>query len=395
MRIALLGDFDTFLFRGLERPLSHSYYRLSPGLNLARGFSELGLADVHYLVVTPEVDRPTVDQGPFGTLHRLPCPQFSGSTTFFLWRRHLILQELARIHPDIVHGQGTEREYAFTAITSPYPNVITIHGIMHRVQRVTPPSLLSLDHVPRWMEKIVTRMVRDVICLSSEVERFIHERRSPARCHLIPNAVAPCFFEVQQIPRTKKKHSILFVGNIYPLKGLDQLIEALAIVRNQCGVDATLRVIGGKSIGVGEPAYQIILRQRAATLGIAGCIEWMGVQREREIASALAEAEMLVLPSLQETAPMCLAEAMAAGVPVIATRVGGIPDLVEDETTGILVMPGRTEQLVDALRRMLADAKMRERLGAAAHGKALEHYAPRVVAQKTLEVYESILKARP
>src|SRR5438477_1952348 len=72
VRIALLGGFDTFLFRGVERPLSHSYYRLSPGLNLARGFAELGTRDIHYLVVTPEVDRLTVDEGPFGKLHRIP-----------------------------------------------------------------------------------------------------------------------------------------------------------------------------------------------------------------------------------------------------------------------------------------------------------------------------------
>lgn len=390
MRIALLGDFDTFLFRGLERPLSHSYYRLSPGLNLARGFSELGIRDVHYLVVTPEVNRPTIDQGPFGVLHRLPCPRFSGSTGFFLWRRRLLLQELARIQPDIVHGQGTEREYAFTAVTSPYPSVVTIHGIMHRVHRVTPPPLLSLNRVPRWIEKIVTRKATDVICLSRAVEDFFHERRSPARCHLIPNAVAPCFFEVRPRPRTKKKQSILFVGNIYPLKGLDYLVDALAIVLKRIESDIVLRVIGGKSIGEGEPAYQSMLRERATRLGIADHIEWLGVRREQEVAAALRQTDVLVLPSFQETAPMSVAEAMAVGVPVVATRVGGTPELVEHEKTGLLVAPGNSEELADAIRRLLADAELRRRFGAEGRAKALERYAPRVVAEKTLAVYNDI-----
>src|SRR5881397_9126 len=101
MRTALLGDFDTFLFRGVERPLERSYYRLSPGLNLARGFRELGLKDVHYFVVTPEVDKTTVDDGPFCVLHRIPRPAFTGSATFFLWRRHLLHRELAKLRPDI------------------------------------------------------------------------------------------------------------------------------------------------------------------------------------------------------------------------------------------------------------------------------------------------------
>src|ERR1035438_10923773 len=165
MRIALAGDFDTYVIRGLERPAHLLPYRLSPGLNLLRGLRELGQAEVHILVTTREVSTVQVEEGPFGTVHRLSCPPVSGSPTFFLWRRHLILKELARIQPDIVHGQGTEAEYALTAVTSPYPHVITFHGIMHRVHQITPLPLFSLSHVPRWMEKIVVHKARDVISI--------------------------------------------------------------------------------------------------------------------------------------------------------------------------------------------------------------------------------------
>src|SRR5882724_651766 len=160
MRIALAGGFDTYLMRGLERPAHLLPYRLSPGLNLLRGLRELGQRDVHILVSTSEVNAVKVDDGPFGTVYRVPCPPASGSPTFFLWRRHLLLKELARIKPDVVHGQGTEQEYAITAVTSPYPHVITFHGIMARVHQVTPPPLLSLNHVPRWIEKLVVRKAR-------------------------------------------------------------------------------------------------------------------------------------------------------------------------------------------------------------------------------------------
>ncbi len=320
MRIALLGDFDTFLFRGVERPHARPCYRLSPGLNLARGFAELGIRDIHYLVVTPEIDRLTVDDGPFGKLHRIPQPRGSGSATFFLWRRHLIRKELARIQPDIVHGQGTEAEYAFTAVTSPYPNIITVHGIMHRVHRVNPPPLLSLNHVPRWIEKFVVHCAGNVICLSQEVEHFFKERGSRARCHFIPNAVAPCFFEVQPQPRAEDGFTLLFVGSIYPLKGLLYLIEALAESQQKFGVKLQLRIVGQTGGGAEGVEYETGLRRRAEELHIADRIQWLGVLKERDVAGQLAQSDVLVLPSFQETLPMAVAEAMAAGVPVIATR---------------------------------------------------------------------------
>jgi glycosyltransferase involved in cell wall biosynthesis len=394
MRIALIGDFDTFVCRGLERPQELLPYRLEPGLNLLRGFREIGLSDVHMVVVTSEVRQPTVDEGPLGVLHRLPCPPLSGSASFFLWRRHLILAELKKIQPDIVHGQGTESAPAFTAVTSPYPNVITIHGIMHRVQKVVRPPLLSLSHVPRWIEKLVVQKATDVICLSGEVERFLRERHSPARCHRIPNAVTPCFFSVKTEPRDSHAYSLLFVGTIYPLKGLIHLVEALLLVQNKVGASVRLRVIGPKGGGPVAADYIRHIQSRARDSGLDGQIDWLGVQSAENVANALSQADLLVLPSLQETAPMCVAEAMAAGVPVVASRVGGIPDLVDDAVNGLLVSPQQTGELAEAIAELLTDETRRIRMGQAGREKARATYTPRRVAERTLAVYENIVQRK-
>jgi len=392
MRIALAGDFDTYVVLGAERPRLLLPYRLSPGLNLLRGFQELGVRDIHIIIGTREVTRPTVEAGPFGTVHRLPCPMLSGSTSFFLWRRHLIHRELRAIQPDIVHGQGTEAEYAFSAVTSSYRNIITIHGIMSRVQRATPPPLFSLDHVPRWVEKLVIRKATDVICLSRETEKFLVEQGSPAQRHLIPNAVAPCFFDAGLRPRVPNGFSLLFVGNIYRLKGVVHLVEALATAQQELGAPIRLRLAGKTGGGAVGAQYDKLLRRRADELGVAANIEWLGALAERDVAAALTQTDVLVLPSFQETAPMAVAEAMAAGVPVLATRVGGIPDIVDEEKTGLLVAPGNSEELANAMCRLLADADLRRRLGVAGRAKALEHYAPRVVAERTLAVYQAICR---
>jgi glycosyltransferase involved in cell wall biosynthesis len=391
MRIALIGDFDTFLCRGLERPQELLPCRLTPSLNLLRGFREIGLTDIHIVVVTSEVRRPTVDEGPLGVLHRLPCQPLSGSASFFLWRRHSILAELKKIQPDIVHGQGTENASAFTAVTSPYPNVITFHGIMHRVHIVMPPPLFSLSHVTRLIEKVVARKARYVISISHEVEEFLRQRRSRARTFRIPNAMAPCFFEVQRPQRNTDGYALLYVGTIDQRKGLLHLVEALAIVQRRLGQLVRLRVIGGGRDGV----YGRSVRARAAELGVTEQIEWMGVLNELAVARAMAASDALVLPSFWENMPMCVGEAMAAALPVVSTRAAGIPDWVEEGKTGLLVTPGQSGELADALVTLLSDAGLRERLGATARAKALAQYAPRVVAQKTLEAYESILKERP
>jgi glycosyltransferase involved in cell wall biosynthesis len=226
--------------------------------------------------------------------------------------------------------------------------------------------------------------------LSREVEDFFKERGSRARCHLIPNAVAPCFFDVQPQPRAEAGFALLFVGTIYPLKGLLHLVEALAEAQQKLGAGILLRVIGQIGGGVNGAEYHKQLRRRAEELHIAGRIQWLGVLNERDVARQLAHSDVLVLPSFQETLPMAVAEAMAAGVPVIATRAGGTPELVEHNQTGLLVTPGRSDELAAALCELLPNATLRRQFGAAGRAKALAAYAPRVVAEKTLEVYETI-----
>lgn len=388
MRIALVGGFDTYLIRGLERPAHLMPYLLSPGLNLLRGLREIGQRDVHILVSTSEVDTAKVEEGPLGIVHRVPCPPGSGSPTLFLWRRHLLLKELARIQPDIVHGQGTEAECALTAVTSPFPHVITFHGIMDRVHKITPPPLLSLNHVPRWTEKFVVGRVQNVISISQDVDDFLRERKSRARSFRIPNAMAPCFFEVKAEPRTDGRYAILYVGAIQPRKGLVYLVEALARLRDAFDNSLVLRVIGA----AGGGAYKAEVMQRAVTLNVAGQIEWLGVLKEHDVAQVLARSDLLVLPSFWENMPMCIGEAFAAGVPVVSTRTAGIPNWVDHGKTGLLVQPGDSVELADAIGHLLRDESLRRAMGAAGRAKATAEYLPRVVAEKTLAAYETICR---
>jgi glycosyltransferase involved in cell wall biosynthesis len=388
MRIAQLGDFDTYVCRGLERPRELLPVHQPTGLNLIRGFAELGQHEVHLVVTTKEVTKPTVEQGPFGWLHRLPQPPLSGSGSFHIWRRALILRELDRIKPDIVHGQGTEAEYAFTAVSSPYPNVVTLHGIMHRVHRVTRPKLLSTQHVARWLEKVVLARARDVICISKSVQEFVTGYNPNSRCHLIPNAVAPCFFSIPP-PRTDGAFNLLFVGTIYRLKGLHDLIEALTYVTKRISKPIRLRIVGPQPSNTSGQDYVKGLRRRIRDLGLAGQVEWCGAKDESEVADALSQSDLLVLPSYEENLPMCVAEALAAGVPVVATKVGGIPELVADGINGLLVPPGDVSSLANTILQLLENESLRVQMARSAKQNA-SVFNSRNVAEATIEVYRNI-----
>jgi glycosyltransferase involved in cell wall biosynthesis len=394
MRIALLGDFDTYVVRGLQRPAELLPYHLEPGLNLLRGLREIGARDVHIVIVTPEVKRVTVEEGPLGTVHRIPRVPLAGAASFFLGQRRAMWKELSEIQPEIAHGQGTEGSYAFTAVTSPYPNVATIHGIMHRIHRASPLPFFSLTHVPRWMEKIVVSRARDVVCISPEVRNFFVERGSAARCHLIPNAVTPCFFAAGESRRLVTEPVALFVGTISPLKDVLTLVEAAARARREWNVPVRLKLIGQRGAGAAGERYFRQVRARVEALGLTECVEFCGVRSAEDVATALKESAVLVLPSRQESAPMCVAEAMAAAVPVVATRVGGVPSLVDDNVTGVLVKAEQPSELARAMAAVLKNEALAHRLGEAGRAKALAHHTPRAVAEKTLAVYEEILRSR-
>ena len=175
---------------------------------------------------------------------------------------------------------------------------------------------------------------------------------------------------------------LLYVGRLVPEKGQAVLLEALSLVhRRGIAVAATL---------VGEGPQRGPLEALAERLGVRAHTHFAGALGQEEIRPLYERATLFCLPSFAEGVPCVLMEAMAMELPVVSTSVAGIPELVEDERTGLLVAPGRADLLADAIERLIADPQLRRRLGA----NGAEKVAAEFASQGTAEDLHAVFSAR-
>ncbi len=160
----------------------------------------------------------------------------------------------------------------------------------------------------------------------------------------------------QSLRETFGQH-VLFVGRLAPVKGVALLLEAFAAVLPG-HPQARLTVVG-------DGAERAGLQAQAARLGVAGAVTFAGYRDQTEVAALLETADMLVLPSFAEGVPVVLMEAMASRIPVIASRVAGVPELVAHGEAGFLTAPGDVADLAGRMAALLSDPALCRRMGAA------------------------------
>ena len=204
-----------------------------------------------------------------------------------------------------------------------------------------------------WLTRRMLPRLRDIVAISDFVVD-VYGSRTSARFHRIDNPIDPLFFDPPSASSLSRR--FLVVANLSPIKNIDVAMRALARVRSEFP-DATLEIVGAET----DAAYARRLRTLAAPLGDA--VRFRGALPPAEVKMALDQAVALVLPSQFEHAPVVVAEAMAAGRPVIASAVGGIPGLVTSDQTGCLIPPGDVEALAAAMSAYLPTSSGRERWG--------------------------------
>lgn len=195
---------------------------------------------------------------------------------------------------------------------------------------------------------------------------------------VIPNAVEPASRSVGGArPR------ILFAGRLSEQKDPETLLEAF-ISLNREAVELHF---------CGEGELEAALRRRASQSGVSQRVFFHGQVDQERYQALLSKASIMVLPSCRgEGCPNVILEAMSAGLPVIATKVGGIPELVDEGKTGLLFEPGARHQLAEQLKTLLDRPAMAQEYGQTAASRATSHHNPGVIAESYLSLYRRILE---
>ena len=176
---------------------------------------------------------------------------------------------------------------------------------------------------------------------------------------------------------------ISYVGKLVPRKGVDTLIEAMGILAARAA--GTPRLVMAGIGGMREP-----LEQRAAQLDVADRITWLGKVPHDDVGWVMSAGDVFVLPSLSEGLPTVVCEAMACGLPVVATAVDGTPEIVDDPATGLLVQPHDAGGLAAALARVLDDPDMARAMGAEALRRSEAEYTWAANARRMEQVYAQV-----
>jgi len=185
-----------------------------------------------------------------------------------------------------------------------------------------------------------------------------------------------------------ERFAVGWIGRMTGVKRTDDVLRAFRRLRDR-GVDACLCMIGD---GPDRPAVE----RRAHELGLMRDTLFLGYQEE--VAPFYAAFDAMILPSINEGTPVSAIEALAAGRPVVATRVGGVPDVVREGEDGFLVEPGDVDALAERLARLAADPELRERLGAAGRTRVVPRYSVERLVDDIDLLYRSLLAsagARP
>jgi glycosyltransferase involved in cell wall biosynthesis len=376
VKVAILADFPLHVIPGFGeafRPSGH-YATWLP--QLAAEFGRATALEAHWIVLS---DRVSVAQNVIWqnqNFHVLPTAQSRRASTLFKQDRARIREVLDQIQPDVVHGWGTEDVYALATVSSPFPNFISMQGILSHYMlkaRRRPREYFQglLELYVLWRARRIT--------VESEWGRQCLARRNPrAVISLVEYGVQPDFFDVKWNPDPHRPVAV-FVGSLTPIKGIQDLVAAF---RSSALSAGELWVIGG-----GSGHWFEKLRHNTPSN-----IRWLGRKSIQETAALLGQAWCLTLPTRADTSPNVVKEARVIGLPVVTTPCGGQTQYIENDQNGFLVKPGDIKQLAGTIEKLFCDFDAVKKMGACRHAEQRAWFRPENTAKRFLQIYREFSK---
>jgi glycosyltransferase involved in cell wall biosynthesis len=353
---------------------------------LLQGMAQLPEMEVHVLACVQQPMRSIEKLADNIWFHSLHVPKMGWGRTLYQGCIRAVRKKLKEIRPDIVHGQGTERECAVSAVLSGYPNVLTIHGNMRSVARFYDARPGSFYWLAARLEGFALRRTGGVFCNSAYTESLV--RSFARRSWRVPNALRLAFLEPPPEKLVKTAADLLNVGALSPHKRQREIL-AMAGRLWRRGLRFELRFAGTI-----EPKtdYGSGFARELAAAEKSGYARHLGYLPENELISALNSASALIHASQEESFGLAVAEALARNLKFFGSRTGGVPDIADGVEGAELFAANDWAAMEQAIEQWIK-ADCPRPAGAAAVMR--QRYHPLVIARRHLEIYREALNNRP
>ena len=262
------------------------------------------------------------------------------------------------------------------------PLVLTVHTSLHHTLAVSDLRSAVLKTLGAPIERWGEHSAEAVVAITPRLRRLLlSDDVEEDRVHLILPGVNPSLFEgpFEDPFVGLGKPRVLFVGRLAPQKGVGTLVAAAGLLKHP----------SAQVILVGDGPKRKALECEAKRLGVADRLHFVGFVAHDRVPAVMSHADLLVLPSVYEELGTVLLEAMQAGLPIVASKIGGISDVIQDGVNGMLVPPGEPEALAHAIDRLLAERDLARRLSEGAQERGKD-YDWEVLAERVLRVYGGV-----
>jgi glycosyltransferase involved in cell wall biosynthesis len=382
MKIAILTTDNREHHRKYHLPAP--YFGTAPEA-LLQGFAQLPEAEVHVISCTqrPFISSPEkLADNIF--YHSLLVPKFGWLRTGYQGCIRAVRKKLKEIQPDIVHGQGTERECAMGAVLSGFPNVLTIHGNMREIAAFYRARIGNFYWLSARLEKFALRRTAGVFCNSTYTENLV--RPVAAKTWRVPNPVRQKFFDTPISRQGKNVPVLLNVGILSPYK---RQREILVLAGNlwRRGLKFQMQFAGDNAA---TTEYGASFMRELAAAEKLGYARHIGLLPTEKLISAMDAADALVHAPTQEAFGLVVAEALSRNLKLFGSATGGVADIAGG-VEGVELFPqSDLPAMEQTIARWIAAGCPRPTAAAAV---MRERYHPQIIAQRHMEIYREVLAA--
>ena len=346
------------------------------------GFQNFPEHEIHVLMAVRRKCQPPMQIGNI-FYHEVKTPMWGMMKTLYFFATRALLNKIRELQPDLVHGQGTERECALPAIFSGLPNLLTIHGNIRELARLTSAPIFSFYGMAARLENFVLPRTDGVFCNSAYTHLLVAPRAK--KTWMVPNPLMSDFF----VSRTKTtgypQLTILNVGVISPRKRQIELVH-LALRLHKRHPNLRWIFIGPAS----TDEYSKLFLEKIRTPHSQRFIRFAGRMKSTEIREEMDRSHAMIHFPLEESFGLVVAEAIARGLKMFASRVGGISEICAGVTDA---------DLIDADNWLQLESNVSDWVEAGGHRSDVgveimrQKYHPAVVAQQHIEIYGELLSS--